>query len=304
MHTCIFSVSHLYLSLPDIELFSVHMGGSSEWTLTAPDHDSCRVDHQNIGKSSSQANLRHVTCRSEAGTLWQPPLSSLMNYTAKGLSQQRTSLNIVALRQVASIVRVKVGRLLNSNPADKDGLLGKRRKKKCDEKWPICSQCLRNGGATSLCTQSQSLRRRPLTPQLPTSGCPYNGSEDAARLFSQPLYSEGISTQRIEQYLLYALTTRSEAITSITSLPQDMSFSSLLQPLVLPYSATRSAALACGAVLLANLTDAAWLPIACYHHTRAIRIIRDSLMTGSSEQNLSAVLLLHLYEVHYLLCEV
>ncbi|CZR50363.1 uncharacterized protein PAC_00235 [Phialocephala subalpina] len=203
----------------------------------------------------------------------------------------------------------------------------KQRKKKCDEKRPICSQCLRHRGAASICTWPQSSTPRLSTPQSSTSekstphtpkamaaslqqsnreminsitgnsnDCHSDINQDTVKLFTLLPSFKGISMNAIEKHLFHALTSRSEAITSNTSLLRDFSFSSLLPPLSLWYPVTRSAALACGAVLLANSIDAAWLPIAQYYHTQTIHAIRTSLLRDGGEQNLPAVLLLHLYE--------
>ena len=123
-------------------------------------------------------------------------------------------------------------------------------------------------------------------------------SQSTARLFTPRPFFKGISTEVLEEYMFQALMSRCEALTSNSYFNKNFSFPSLVVPLTISFPATKSAVLACGAVLLANL-DIAWIPMAQYYHTQTIQIIQTSLMSNGREEIVSAIMLLHLYEVDY-----
>jgi hypothetical protein len=107
----------------------------------------------------------------------------------------------------------------------------------------------------------------------------------------------------MEGHLFRVLFSRCEELASNSFFHQDFSFPCLVLLQTISNPATKSAVLACGAVLLAN-SDVAWIPMAQYYHIQTIHIIQMSLMSSGREQNLSAIMLLHLYEVRYFISQV
>jgi len=198
--------------------------------------------------------------------------------------------------------------------------LGRKRKKKCDERRPVCSQCTRHHNSMSECTWTRSPTSQSWKPHIQKeqallldwrrqentksvhgdSNHRYNGSKTVSpstvRLFTPRSYLKEISPEVIEGHLLQVLFSRCEELASNSFFHQDLSFPSLLLPQTISNPTTKSAVLACGAVLLANY-DVAWVPMSQYYHTQTIHIIQTSLMSSGREQNLSAIMLLHLYEV-------
>lgn len=193
---------------------------------------------------------------------------------------------------------------------------GKRRKKKCDKTRPVCVQCRKHKtscnwpqsstpkSSTSTRFSNESRTSKDVTLYPLENACPIFGQSSVRRnspfgtdAIAPPTSLQDTSMDAIGHHLFQILISRSQAITSNTSLPPEFSFSCLLLTLVNSYPATRSGALACGAALLANSTDKLWLPLAQYYHNQTIQSIRVSLLENGGQENLSAVLLLHLYEV-------
>lgn len=182
-------------------------------------------------------------------------------------------------------------------------LLGRRRRKKCDEARPICRRCEQDpfvrclwdasGDSKTAVTESHSMDSPP-TPPSPARSRRYSPI-----LHAQPgrMQLSSLHSSQLE-FLVHTFNT----LHCVSWVDPNYSLISLGFQDALEQPCLMYAFAACGAAILAKV-DPRWEAVSLAHHTRSIRLVSTALSsveTSTANDNtwlLASINALHIFEV-------